>query len=92
MSVPGPDGISNFAVLKAMADANDDRLTLAPLSNIISARKVKAGTQVTIGVGGNIVGAIANGELVGGLILVRREAFDAVKAAIAAVEDLAVGK
>lgn len=60
--------VNNFDVLKAMAAANLD-IQLAPLDNLVRATAGKAGTQVTIGVPGNIVGALMNGKYLGGLIL-----------------------
>lgn len=81
--------VSSFEVFQAMSAANDQRLMAAPLGNIISARKVRAGTQVTIGVGGDVVGAIAQGRLVGGLILVDRDAFKEVEECLNSPEERA---
>jgi hypothetical protein len=66
---------NNFDVLKAMSRANG-KIQLAPLANIISVRKVKAGTQVTIGVAGDLVADFARGRFVGGLVLADREEFE----------------
>lgn len=72
--------VTNFQVLDAMAAANKD-IRLAPLGNIVNLRKVKAGTQVTIGVEGDLVAAIGiHGRFVGGLILADKAEFDATKA------------
>lgn len=59
---------NSFDVLKAMSAANKD-IRLAPLGNILRVQKVKAGTQITIGCEGDLVGAIARGDFVGGFIL-----------------------
>jgi|SRR5580698_5769611 hypothetical protein len=72
--------ISPFDVFARMTERNDTKLKLAPLNNILSARAVKAGTQVTIGVEGNICGQIVNGDFVGGLILCDKVQFHAIKA------------
>ena len=71
--------MNNFDVLKEMAARNLD-IRLASLGNIISARTVKAGTQITIGVEGNVCNGILSGQFVGGMILVRQDQFNAVKA------------
>jgi hypothetical protein len=70
--------VSNFDVLKMMG-ARNMNIQLAPLSNLVRARAVKAGTQVTIGVCGNVVGDILKHKYIGGLILADKEQFDAVK-------------
>lgn len=71
--------VNNFDVLKEMGN-RDGNISMAPLSNIIRVRKVKAGTQITIGVAGNdVVGRIARGELYGGFIMADKAEFDQVK-------------
>jgi hypothetical protein len=70
--------IDNFDVMKAMSAANG-RIYLAPIGNILTVKKVKAGTQIAIGIGGDFIGAIARGELVGGLILADKVQFNNTK-------------
>jgi hypothetical protein len=70
--------MNNFDVMKEMAKRNG-KIMLSPLNNITNVRKVKAGTQITIGVAGDVVGKIALGEMVGGLILCDKAEFDAIK-------------
>lgn len=70
--------VNNFDVLKRMGELNR-KIQLAPLGNIVNVRKVKAGTQVTIGVGGDVVGSIAAGDFVGGLILADKSEFEATR-------------
>lgn len=65
---------TSFDVLKAMSAANKD-IRLAPLSNILRVQKTKLGTQITIGVEGDVIGAIARGDFVGGLILADKRQF-----------------
>ena len=72
---------NNFDVMKAMAQQSKD-IRIAPIGNIISARKVKAGTQITIGFGADVVGGLATGQYVGGLILCDKDQFDETKAAL----------
>jgi hypothetical protein len=67
-------------VMKRMVDTNDAKIELSPLDNVTHLKKVKAGTQVTIGVSGDRVGSIYSGQYVGGLILVDRQRFNEVKA------------
>ena len=70
--------VNSFDVLKEMS-ARNMSIQLAPLDNITEARKVKAGTKVTIGIGGDVVGSILNNKFVGGLILADRKEFEAVR-------------
>lgn len=72
--------INNFDVLKRMGETCGDKLQLAPLGNIVNLRKVKAGTEVTIGVAGDVVAALGiEQRFVGGLILADKATFDALK-------------
>jgi hypothetical protein len=67
--------VGHFDILKRMSEENLD-IRLAPLENVTYLRKVKAGTQVTIGVAGNVVHAIGvEGKFVGGLILADKEQY-----------------
>ena len=70
--------VNNFDVLKEMGKRNLN-IQMAPLGNIIKMRKLKAGTQVTIGVAGDVITRITFGEVVGGLILADKKQFDDVK-------------
>lgn len=70
--------VNNFDVMKLMGERNLD-IQLAPLGNVLRVHKVKAGTQVTIGVGGDVVAGIADGRFVGGLILADQEQFHRLK-------------
>lgn len=72
--------INSFDVFKRMGDTNNRAMQLAPLGNIIKATKVKAGTEITIGVGGNLITGIMNGDYIGGLIMCDKAEFDKVKA------------
>ena len=70
--------VGTFDVLKVMCARNMD-IRLSTLDNIIELRKVKAGTNITIGFYGDVVGAIANGNFVGGMLLANSEQFQSVK-------------
>lgn len=65
---------NSFDVLKTMSEENQD-IRLAPLSNITRIDKVRAGTNVTIGVAGDVIAGLANGDFVGGLYLADRKQF-----------------
>ena len=79
--------INNFDVLKVMDERNLD-VRLAPLDNIINLKKVRAGTQITIGVEGDVVSALGlEGKFVGGFILADKSQFDAIKSEIQKVDD-----
>lgn len=76
--------IGTFDVCKAMALENQD-IRMVPLSNVTDLRKVKAGTNVTIGVQGDLVAAIGlEGRFVGGLLLADRAQFIATEARLKA--------
>ncbi len=70
--------ISSFDVMKVMSQRNMD-IRLSTLDNITEVRKVKAGTKITIGFYGDVVGAIANNKFCGGLLLCDKEQFEAVR-------------
>ncbi len=69
-----------FDVFSRMVETDDKALNLAPLQNIKNARKVKAGTLITIGIGGDFVGKILEGNIVGGFILVDKTRYFELKA------------
>lgn len=71
--------VNNFDVLKKMADENLD-IRLAPSSDITNMKKVKAGTQITIGFAGDVITPIFLGQLVGCLLLYDKKQFDELKA------------
>ena len=70
--------VGHFDICKAMAVEGQD-IRVAPLENVVRLRKVKAGTQVTIGVEGDLVADIWKGKFVGGLLLIDREQYFAMK-------------
>ena len=71
--------VNNFDVLKEMG-VRDMKVGLSPLDNIVNLKKVKHGTQVTIGVAGDLVAALGiEHKFVGGLILADKDEFNALK-------------
>ena len=76
--------IGALDVFARMVERDDKAFKVAPMSEIIGARKVRAGTQVTIGVGDDICLQIAEGSLVGGFIFCDRKRFEEVKAELVA--------
>lgn len=75
---------NGFDVMKRVAEKNDgDAIQLAPLNQMLRAQYGKAGTQITMGVPGNVVAGLLKGEFLGGLILVRKEAWRAAEAELA---------
>ena len=70
--------VNNFDVLKRMSAENKD-IRMAPSSNFLRMQTVKAGTQITVGVEGDVVGSIFSGELVGCLLLFNKKQFDELK-------------
>ena len=71
--------VNNFDVLKEMG-VRDMKVGLSPLDNIVNLKKVKQGTQVTIGVAGDLVAALGiERRFVGGLILADKDEFNALK-------------
>jgi hypothetical protein len=71
--------VDSFAVLSRMCDLNRD-IRLATGENLLNLKKVKAGTQVTFGVSGDVVGAIYTGKLQARLFLYDTEQFKATEA------------
>lgn len=71
--------ISNFDVLKRMSTDNLD-IRLATSENILSMNKVKAGTQITFGVPGDVLNAIYRNELHCCLLTWNKKQFDETKA------------
>jgi hypothetical protein len=74
--------VNSFDVFSRLVELDDKALVMAPLYNIVNLKKVKAGTNVTIGVAGDKVASIYNGCYVGGLILCEVERFRELKAAM----------
>ena len=72
--------VNAFDVFSHMVGTDDKAITMAPLGNVTHLKKVRAGTNVTIGVAGDAIGAIYQGKYVGGLILCDKKRFDEVKA------------
>ena len=70
--------VNNFDVLKRMGAENKD-IRMSPSSNFLRMQTVKAGTQITVGVQGDVVGALYSGELVGCLLLFNKKQFDELK-------------
>lgn len=71
--------VNNFDVLKEMG-VRDMKVAVSPLHNIVNLKKVKQGTQVTIGVAGDLVAALGiEHKFVGGLILADKDEFDTIK-------------
>lgn len=71
--------INNFDVLKRMSiDNRDIRLGV----DLVRAKKVVAGTEVTIGIGCDMVGSIVNGDLSVCLLAFDKKQFDEVKSAM----------
>jgi hypothetical protein len=72
--------VNAFDVFSRMVEQNDKAIQLAPLGNLIGARKDKQGSKVTIGIAEDVVPGIAVGKYVGGLILCDKERYAKVKA------------
>ena len=68
-----------FDVMKEMSARNLE-IYFGP--DILRAQKVKAGTQITVGIGGDLIAAIVDGRIVGGLFLWNRKQFDETKGEI----------
>lgn len=71
--------VGHFDICRAMARGNKDiRMSLLENVTNLSYSKLTKGTTVTIGIDGNLVGAIFNNQFVGGLILCDREQYFAM--------------
>jgi hypothetical protein len=69
-----------FQVFQEMHETNNRALKLAPLGNLVRAKKTKAGTEITIGVPGDVVTPFVMGSLIGGLIFCDADEFERVLA------------
>lgn len=79
--------IGHFAICQAIAEAHGDIRFSDINENLVSVRKVKAGTQVTIGVAGDLVAALGiTNKFVGGLLLIDRQEYFATKKRLEADE------
>ncbi len=70
--------VSNFDVLKKMSADNLD-IRLATSENILRMNKVKAGTQITFGVDGDVLNAIYRNELHCCLLIWNKRQFNETK-------------
>jgi hypothetical protein len=73
--------VSNFDVLKKMSADNLD-IRLATSENLLKMDKVKAGTQLTFGVSGDVLGGIYSNQLHCCLLIWDKKQFDATRAAM----------
>lgn len=69
--------INNFDVLKLMSAENKD---IRLMTDVLSMRKVSAGTQITVGVSGDVIGAITSDQLHACLLLYDKKQFEDLKA------------
>jgi hypothetical protein len=73
--------VNNFDVLKRMSAENKDiRLGV----DVLNMKKVRAGSQVTIGIAGDVVTPVFTGELCACLLIYNKKQFNETKAAIEA--------
>ncbi len=71
-----PHSVNNFDVLKRMsADNKDIRMS----TDILNMKAVKAGSQITIGIAGNVLDKVMFGELKAYLILFDKKQFNETK-------------
>lgn len=76
-------GVNGFDVLKKMS-ADNKKIMLATADNILRMSKVKAGTQITIGVSGDVLNQIYRGEMNCSFILFDSQQFKETKAELEA--------
>jgi hypothetical protein len=68
---------SMWEVFARMADDDDPAFNCAPLSNVLRLQRDKHGVQITIGAPTQYMAKLANGECIGGLLMVDRKAYEA---------------
>jgi len=68
--------INNFDVLKQMSKQGMD---IRMGTDLLNMKAVKAGSQITMGIAGNVLAALMFGELNACLILFNRKQFDETK-------------
>jgi hypothetical protein len=69
--------VNNFDVLKRMSSEN---LDIRMGTDFLGAKAVKAGSQVTMGIAGNVLAQITFGELNACLIIFNKKQFNELKA------------
>ncbi len=72
--------VTFFQVAEELSTRNSPAIKLAPLDNVRNMRKVKAGTNVEIGVGFDCISGILDGRFTGGLLLCDTAEYLKVKA------------
>ncbi len=76
-----PQPVNNFDVLKRMcADNKDIRMG----TDVLNMKAVKAGSQITMGIAGNVLAKVMFGELNACLILFDKKQFEQTKATMEA--------
>jgi hypothetical protein len=74
------DKAGHFQICSEMAKRNMDiRMSLLENVTHLSYSKRTQGTTVSIGIDGNLVGAIAKGDFVGGLLICNKEQYLALQ-------------
>jgi hypothetical protein len=68
--------VNNFDVLKRMAAENKD---IRMGTDLLNMRAVKAGSQITMGIAGNVLAELMFGELKACLILYSKNQFEELK-------------
>ncbi len=81
-----PDKPNGFDVMKEVSRRNG-KIFMAPLGNILRMNKVKAGSQITIGVPYEVMMGLIQDRYVGGLFVVDKEEFARVEAELAAAKE-----
>ena len=74
--------VNNFDILKRMSAENKD-IRLADSGSIIGMQMTKAGTQITIGVQGNVIARILHNELAVCCLVFDRKQFAEIKGQMA---------
>ncbi len=70
------DEFTMWEVFSRMADNDDPAFNCAPLSNVLRLQRDKRGVQITIGAPAQYMAKLANGECIGGLLMVDRKAYE----------------
>lgn len=82
--------VGPFTIMKALVDEDNQGIQLAALSeNLVRATyNQKRGTEVTIGVAGNVVAKLMNNGLRGGLILMDTNAYEKKKKELESTDEI----
>jgi hypothetical protein len=71
--------VNNFDVMKRMTQEGNTGIMVVPLGNVIRMKKVKAGSEITLGAPERVMVGLLRGDYVVVLLLAEKEEFRRIK-------------